>query len=261
MDLEIADHGAVITGASRGIGRAIARRLASEGVRTLLVARSEQALAEVGRECGERAAILALDVTAEGAAAQVAAAAQDQIGQVDILINNAGVSADRPLETLAAEDYQAQWEIHVLAPLRLMQTFAPAMAERGWGRIVNVASIAGRRPTPTNVAYSVAKSAELMLTRAFADHYAARGVGVNAVNPGPVENEMWTSAGGMADQVAARRGITREEVLAEVGASTPRGQSATSDEIAAVVALLCSPLAANVIGAGWQNDGGLVPFI
>jgi len=261
MDLEIADHGAVVTGASRGIGRAIALRLAGEGVRLLLVARSAEGLAEVAQACGGAAATLALDVTAAGAAEQVAEAARDQIGQVDILINNAGVSTDRPLDTLTPEDYQAQWEIHVLAPLRLMQTFAPGMAERGWGRIVNVASIAGRRPTPTNVSYSVAKAAELMLTRAFADHYAANGVCVNAVNPGPVENEMWTTPGGMADQVAARRGITREEVLVELGTSTPRRQSATSDEIAAAVAFLCSPLAANVVGAGWQNDGGLVPFI
>jgi 3-oxoacyl-[acyl-carrier protein] reductase len=261
MDLGLADQAAVVTGASRGIGLAVARRLSSEGARVLLVARSAELLDHAAQACGPGARTLTMDVTAPDAPERIAAAAAAELGQVDVLVNNAGTNYERPLDDLVAADFQAQWEVHVLAPLRLIQTFAPDMAERGYGRIVNVVSISGRRPTAINPAYSVAKAAELMLTRAFADRYAANGVCVNAVNPGPVDTEMWLESGGMADQVAQRRGMTAEEVMAATGAATPRGQFGTATEIAAVVAFLCSRLAANVVGAGWQTDGGAVPSI
>jgi 3-oxoacyl-[acyl-carrier protein] reductase len=146
-------------------------------------------------------------------------------------------------------------------PLRLMQRFVPAMARRGEGTVVNVASIAGRRPTPTNAAYSVAKAAELNLTRAFADHYAGRGVRINAVNPGPVETPLWVAPGGLADQIAERQGIKPEDVMAETGAATPQGRFGSAEEVAVVVAFLCSPHASNVVGSAWHTDGGAYPAI
>lgn len=261
MDLQLADHAAVITGASRGIGRAISVRLAQEGARLLLVARSETGLAETARMCGDRAAALVADVTDPATAGRIFDTACERLGQVEVLVNNAGVSADIPLAQITAEDFQTQFDIHVLAPLRMMQAFAPAMADRGYGRIVNVGSIAGRRPTQTNIAYSAAKAAELSLTKAFADYYAGQGVCVNAVNPGAVEGPMWMEPGGLADQIAEHKGLNREAVLASARSVAPRGEFATGEEIAPVVALLCSPLAANVIGAGWQVDGGSIQSI
>jgi NAD(P)-dependent dehydrogenase (short-subunit alcohol dehydrogenase family) len=261
MDLGLQDQAAVVTGASRGIGLAVARRLSSEGARVLLVARSTELLDQAAQSCGPGARTLTVDVTVPDAPELIAAAAAAELGQVDVLVNNAGTNYERPLDDLVAADFQAQFEVHVLAPLRLIQTFAPDMAERGYGRIVNVVSISGRRPTAINPAYSVAKAAELMLTRAFADRYAADGVCVNAVNPGPVDTEMWLESGGMADQVAQRRGTTAEDVMAATGAATPRGRFGSANEIAAVVVFLCSRLAANVVGAGWQTDGGAVPSI
>jgi 3-oxoacyl-[acyl-carrier protein] reductase len=261
VDLDLHSRGAVVTGASRGIGRAVALRLSAEGARVLLVARSEDALRDAAGECGSGATTLALDVNAADAPERIAAAAVTSVGEVEILVNSAGISADVPLDRLTVEDFQAQWDVNVLAPLRLMQTFAPPMAARGAGSIVNVASAAARFATATNAAYSVAKAAELMLTRAFADRYAASGVCVNAVNPGAVDTELWLGPDGLANQIAGRRGVDRDQVLAAARNATLRGQFGSADEIAAVIVLLCSPVAANVVGAGWQVDGGAVPLI
>lgn len=261
MDLQLADQAAVVTGASRGIGRAIAVELAREGARLLLVSRSEAGLTETAQLCDGRATFLCADVTEPDAARRIHAVAEERLGQVEVLVNNAGISADLPLPTITPDQFQAQFDIHVLAPLRLMQAFAPGMAARGYGRIVNVGSIAGRRPTQTNIAYSAAKAAELSLTKAFADYYAPHGVCVNAVNPGAVEGPMWLDPGGLADQIAANKGLDREAVLASARTVAPRGQFAVPEEIAPIVAVLCSPLAANVVGAGWQVDGGSIQSI
>jgi 3-oxoacyl-[acyl-carrier protein] reductase len=261
MDLGLRDTGCVVTGASLGIGRAVAIRLADEGARVLLVARSQDGLAESARRCGDRAATLAIDITRVDAAERIDKAARDHLGDVEVLVNNAGMSSLSPLDTITIEEMQAHLDVSVLGPMRLMRQFVPAMAQRGAGAVVNVASIAGRRPSSTNLAYSVAKAAQLNLTRAFADHYAGRGVRINAVNPGPVASPLWVAPGGLADQHAARRGISREQVMADNRTATPQGRYADPDEIAAVVVFLCSEQASNVVGAGWQTDGGAYPVI
>ena len=135
------------------------------------------------------------------------------------------------------------------------------MAERGWGRIVNVASSSGKRPGQSNVAYSVAKAGQLSLSRAFADAYAGRGVAINAIAPGPTSTGLWTGDGGLADQAAAAKGTTRDEALAAAAAKLPRGTLGTPEEIADVVVFLCSERAANVAGAAWSVDGGAVNVI
>src|SRR5579872_2669985 len=117
-----------------------------------------------------------------------------------------------------------------MGPMRLMRAIAPAMAERGWGRIVNVSSSSGKRPSGTNAAYSVTKAAGLSLSRAFADAYAGKGVLINSVTPGPVASELWLDAGGLADQAAAARGVSREQVLESTAARVPLGRMAREDE-------------------------------
>ena len=149
----------------------------------------------------------------------------------------------------------------MLGPMRLMRAAAPGMAERGYGRIVNVCSSSGKRPSGTNMAYSVTKAAQLSLSRAFADLYAARGVLVNAVAPGPIADELWLSPGGMADQIASVREISREQVLEQVGSRPPLGRFGAAEEVAAVIVFLCSARASNVTGAAWSVDGGSVPVI
>jgi 3-oxoacyl-[acyl-carrier protein] reductase len=149
----------------------------------------------------------------------------------------------------------------VMAPMRLMRAVAPAMAERGWGRIVNVCSSSGKRPSSTNTAYSVTKAAELSLSRAFADAYASRGVLVNAIAPGPVGSDLWLGPGGLAEQAAQARGVSRDEALEAAASRVPLGRLGKEREIAAVIAFLCSEAASNVVGAAWSVDGGSVPVI
>jgi NAD(P)-dependent dehydrogenase (short-subunit alcohol dehydrogenase family) len=264
MDLGLLDRACVITGASGGIGRATALALAGEGASLLLVGRREQTLGEVAAACrsaGVRAEPLALDVTDADAGERVLSTCLERFERADALVNGAGTSAVRPLESLSDAEWREQWDLHVMAPMRLMRAFAPAMAARGWGRIVNVCSSSGKRPSQTNVAYSVSKAGELSLSRAFADAYAARGVLVNAVAPGPIAGELWLGPGGLADQTAEARGISRDEVLAATAARTPLGRLGREEEIAAVIVFLCSEVASNVAGAAWSVDGGTVPVI
>jgi 3-oxoacyl-[acyl-carrier protein] reductase len=258
MDLGLRDRVCVITGASRGIGRATAVALAAEGAALLLVGRNQESLDETAGAIDGRAQTLALDVTSPDAGERVLAACQ---GRIDALVNNAGTSAVRPLEELTDAEWQEQWELHVMAPMRLMRAAAPEMAERGWGRIVNVCSSSGKRPSSTNAAYSVTKAAELSLSRAFADKYGARGVLVNAITPGPIGGDLWLSPGGLADQNAEAQGISRDEVLEATAKRTPLGRLGTEEEIAAVITFLCSERASNVLGAAWSVDGGTVPVI
>jgi 3-oxoacyl-[acyl-carrier protein] reductase len=176
------------------------------------------------------------------------------------LVNNAGASQARALDDLTDADWQEQWDLHVMAPMRLMRALAPAMADAGGGRIVNVSSSSGRRPSGRlDASYSVTKAAQLSLSRVFADAFAAQGVLVNAVTPGPIEGELWTGGGGLADQIAARTGQTRDEVLEGTHAGPPLGRMGTDEEVAAVIAFLCSERASNVAGAAWAVDGGSVP--
>ena len=200
----------------------------------LLVARGADALAEAaeevalpGAEAGGRAEALALDVTAEDAGERMLAAAIESFGALDVLVNNAGSARWRDLDEVPDEDWRAQYEINVMAPLRAMRAAAPAMAERGWGRIVNVCSTAGKRPSAAMPEYSVAKSAELSLSRLFADRHARSGVLVNAICPGPVDSELWMEPGGLLDQ--SQRALRRRQPRGGArGGRRRNGRSAAS---------------------------------
>jgi 3-oxoacyl-[acyl-carrier protein] reductase len=269
MELGLSGRGCVVTGASRGIGRETALGLCAEGANVLLVARDEQRLREVqeeavgaGKPAGGRAAVLALDVTDEDSGERMLATATEYFGGLDVLVNNAGAASWRDLDDIPDEDWRAQYELNVMAPLRAMRAAAPAMAERGWGRVVNVCSTAGKRPSAAMPEYSVAKAAELSLSRLFADRYAKSGVLVNAVCPGPTESEMWMAPGGLLDQSREMAGAaSREEALASAGSKRPIGRLAEATEIAAAIVFLCSERASYVAGAAWSVDGGTVQVI
>jgi 3-oxoacyl-[acyl-carrier protein] reductase len=245
MELGLEGRVCVVTGGTRGIGAATARMLAAEGARTLTVARS--------------GADIELDLTAPDAGERLLAACPEPPWA---LVNNAGTTGTRTIDELSDDDWNEQWQLHVMAAMRVMRTFAPAMAEAGGGRIVNIASSSGRRPSQTlDPAYSVTKAAQLSLSRVFAERWAAKGVLVNAVLPGPTATPLWLAEGGLADQLAARSGSSRDEVLESTHAKSLTGRMGREDEIAAVIAFLCSEQASNVVGAAWSVDGGTTQAI
>jgi 3-oxoacyl-[acyl-carrier protein] reductase len=269
MDLGLAGRACVVTGASSGIGRETALQLCAEGAKVLLVARGEERLVAAAQEAqraaepaGGATASLVLDVTDDDAGERMLAAAEESFGSLDVLVNNAGAARWRDLDDVPDEDWRAQYELNVMAPLRAMRAAIPPMAERGWGRVVNVCSTAGKRPSAAMAEYSVAKAAELSLSRLFADRYAKTGILVNAVAPGPVEAEMWMEAGGLLDQSLEMSGASsREEALAEAGSKRPIGRLAQAGEIASTIVFLCSERASYVAGAAWSVDGGTVQVI
>jgi 3-oxoacyl-[acyl-carrier protein] reductase len=180
MDLGLSGKRCIVTGASRGIGLATAELLAGEGARLLLVGRGRDALAAAAPQGAE---VLPADVTEPDAGERIVAACVERLGGVDVLVNNAGTSFLKPLDELSDADWDGQWQLNVRAPERLMRAAAPRMAEQGGGRIVNVVSTSGKRPSLRNAAYSVTKAAQLSLSRAYADAWVKRGVRVNAVAP------------------------------------------------------------------------------
>ncbi len=242
MDLGIAGRLAVVTGGGSGIGAALVERLRAEGAEALDASRST-----------------GVDVTRPDAPERVAELAGGR--DVDILVNCAGTSSVRPVDELTDADWELQWGLNVLGPMRLMRALAPGMAGRGWGRIVNVSSSSGKRASATSAAYTVTKTAELSLSRVFADEYAGTGVLVNAVAPGPVDGPLWMAEGAMLDQHAAAKGISREEALEAQRAKVPIGRMLHPHEQADVIAFLCSERASAVAGAAWSVDGGIVPSI
>ena len=249
MDLGIAGRVCVITGGSRGIGLETARMLRAEGAKVLLVARDAGRLADAaeGLDGGdEEIATLPLDITIDDAGEQMLGAALEAFGGVDVLVNNAGAAKYRDIFEVPDKDWRAQYELNVMAPLRAMRAIAPVLAERGWGRIVNVCSTA----------------AELSLSRLFADRYVKEGVLVNAITPGAVEAEMWLEPGGLLDQHVEKTGAAdRESALAGLAAARPNGRFATAEEIAATIVFLCSERASYVAGAAWSVDAGTVQVI
>jgi NAD(P)-dependent dehydrogenase (short-subunit alcohol dehydrogenase family) len=253
MELGLAGRACVVTGASRGIGRETARMLAGEGARVLLVARGAEGLDEAVAACregagdGGEAASIALDVTVPDAADRIVETCEERFGPVEVLVNNAGTAKWRPLEEVPDPDWQAAWDVNVMAPMRLMRTIVPGMRNRRWGRVVNVASTAGKRPSALMPEYSVAKAAELSLSRLFADQAAGDGVLVNAICPGPFKG---TRIGG---------GLTLqpEPELEEQWASTvPVRRMADPEELKGLVLLLASPAGSFITGAAHVIDGG-----
>jgi 3-oxoacyl-[acyl-carrier protein] reductase len=255
VELGLANRVCVITGSTAGIGRETARLLAEEGARVVTCGRRE-----AGPGVGEELHVAA-DLALPEAPGQLVTAAERSFGRVDCLVNNVGLAVQTSFDELRDEDWESLWQLNVMSYVRAIQAALPGMRERGFGRIVNVSSSAGKRPSTGMPNYSVTKAAVLSLSRLVADLYGKEGVLCNAVTPGPTASPAWLDPGGLADQVAARSRSSREEVLAGVAGGRPLGRFAEPEEIAAVIAFLCSDRASYVTGAAWSADGGTVSII
>jgi NAD(P)-dependent dehydrogenase (short-subunit alcohol dehydrogenase family) len=259
MDLGLSGRVCLVTGATGGIGLAAARLLAAEGARVVDSGRDPERVEQARAESGAEAGVVA-DVGQAGGP-ETAVATALELGALDCLVNNVGVAYDADFLQVTDEEWEEIWRVNVLSYVRAIRAAVPPMRERGAGVIVNVSSTAGKRPSTSMPHYSVTKAAVLSLSRLVADLYAGHGIRCNAVTPGPTATAAWLGEGGLADQQAARTGKTRDEVLASVGAGRPLGRLADPDEIAAVIAFLCSDRASYVTGAAWSADGGTVPII
>ena len=255
MELGLENRVCVITGSTEGIGRETARLLADEGARVITSGRRDE-----GPGVGEELHV-AGDLSLPEGPGGLVAAAEEEIGPVEVLVNNVGFAEIRPFDELTDEDWEQLWQLNVMSYVRAIQAVLPGMRERGIGRIVNVSSTAGKRPSTGMPDYSVTKAAVLSLSRLVADLYAKDGVLCNAVTPGPTASPAWLADGGLADQTAKRSGKSRDDVLADVGKGRPLGRLAEPEEIAAVIVFLCSDRANYVTGAAWSVDGGTVPII
>ncbi len=260
MRLGLENRVCLVTGSTAGIGLETARILADEGARVVVTGRDEgrveQARAETNAALG-----IACDFADPAAPGDVVARVTEELGPVAVLVNNVGVAYQRSFEELTEEDWAAMWQLNVMSYVRTIRAAVPGMREAGGGAIVNVSSTAGKRPSTGMPDYSVTKAAVLSLSRLVADLYAGAGIRCNAVAPGPTASPAWLAPGGLADQAAERSGKTREEVLEGVGKGRPLGRLAEPEEIATVIAFLCSDRSSYVTGAAWSVDGGSVPII
>jgi len=242
VDLGLADSVCLVTGSTGGIGLATAELLRAEGATVVTT----------GRSGGD----IQADLSQAGEPERVVAEAIAMHGRLDVLVNNVGYSEIRKLENVTDDDWQASFDINLMSAVRATRAALPGMRERGAGTIVNVSSTAAKRPSTGMPDYSVMKAALLSFSRLVADLYAKDGIRCNAVTPGPTATQAWLAEGGLADQQGER-----EEVLAKVASGRPLGRLAEPEEIAAVIAFLCSPRTSYVTGAAWSADGGTVPII
>ena len=243
---------AFVTGGGRGIGRAIAAALAGAGAAVTVVGRSEAPLREAVA-AGEAAGCAVADVTDAAAIKRQVAAAEGARGPIAILVNNAGSVESGPFGKTDPSVFAAMWNVHLLGAVHASQAVLPGMIARGFGRIVNIASIAGLKGYAYVTAYCAAKHALVGLTRALAAETATRGVTVNAVCPGYTDTALIRDS---IDRVAAKTGRDRADVLAEYQRDTPIGRLIRPQEVAAAVLYLCSPEAAAVTGTTLAVAGG-----
>jgi 3-oxoacyl-[acyl-carrier protein] reductase len=260
MDLGLRERVCVVTGSTAGIGYETARLLAAEGARVVVTGRDPDRVERARTEVGAVLGVIA-DLAEPGAPEALIARVTAEVGPVDVLVNNVGIAYQLSFEEVSDQQWEEMWQLNVMSYVRAIRAVLAGMKQRGRGVIVNVSSSAGKRPSTSMPDYSVGKAAVLSLSRLVADLYAGDGIRCNAVTPGPTATGAWLGDGGLADQQAQRTGRTRDEVLEALAKGRPLGRLAQPEEIASVIAFLCSDRASYVTGAAWSADGGTVAII
>lgn len=246
---------ALITGGGRGIGRAIAVAFAREGIRVAVAARTAEQVEQVAHEIGNGAIALVCDVADPESVTRMFTELREQLGDADILVNNAGIAESATLVSTTDELWHRHLAINLSGTFYCTRAALPAMLKKGWGRVINIASIAGKTGAPYIAAYSASKHGVLGLTRSVALEVATTGITVNAICPGYVETDM-VSRG--IEQITAKTGRTAEEALDSLKKMSPQNRLVTVEEVAAVALLLASDEGRGINGQGINIDGGTV---
>ncbi len=257
MSFGLAGVHAVVTGASRGIGAAVAAALINEGMRVSMLGRDPSTVGRVAQELGgnDRAVGIAADVTDSASVQAAFATARDHFGPVTLLVNNAGQAASAKFTETGETLWNRLMAVNVNGPYLCSRQAIPDMLQTGFGRIVNVASIAGLRGAAYISAYATSKHAVIGLTRSLAVEYAARNITVNAVCPGYVDTEIVKSA---IANIVSRTGRTEGEALAALVAGNPQRRLIQPREVADTVLWLCRPGSESVNGQSIVLAGGEV---
>jgi NAD(P)-dependent dehydrogenase (short-subunit alcohol dehydrogenase family) len=261
MDLELMGKVAVVTAAGKGIGLAITRALAAEGALVVAGSREIDALDAIDGVTG-----VALDLRPRDAPAKLVQRALDEHGRLDILVNNIGAVRIRNGGFLGTSDEEFAWgmDMNFWIALRTIRAALPPIIEQGGGSIVNICSInATFQPDKLTVDYGAGKAALLNLSLSLAQEFGEQGVHVNCVSPGPVATDLWLGRGGVAESIAAGAdgGLQTEDALAGARAAMATHRFTTPEEVATLTVMLASPRTANVTGANYLIDGGMVKTI
>ena len=244
---------ALITGGGRGIGRAIALAFAREGIRIAVAARTAEQINQVAAEIGNDSIAVVCDVSDPQSVTEMF----NEVGDVDILVNNAGIAESATLVNTTDELWHRHLSINLSGTFYCTRAALPSMLKKGWGRVINIASIAGKTGAPYIAAYSASKHGVLGLTRSIALEVATSGVTVNAICPGYVDTEM-VSRG--VERITSRTGRSAEEALDTLKKMSPQNRLVTSEEVAALALLLASDEGRGINGQGINVDGGSVLF-
>ncbi len=253
---------ALITGGGRGIGRAIALAFAREGADVAVAARTvaqvDQVAAEVNKKSGRRALSVACDVSDRASVESMFATVKDVFGRgPDIMVNNAGIAESAPIVKTDDELWDRHLAINLNGTFYCTRAALPEMLSRGWGRVINIASIAGKTGAPYIAAYSASKHGVLGLTRSVALEIATKGITVNAICPGYVDTEM-TSRG--VENITKKTSLTADQALESIRKMSPQNRIIDADEVAALALLLASEDGRGITGQAINVDGGSVLY-
>ena len=243
----------LVTGAGTGIGEAISRQLHAEGYRVTLLGRRREPLAALSATLGANSHAVSGDVTDRAGIASAFATARERFGDIEILVNSAGMAPTAPFHRLDFSDWQRTMDVNVSGVFHCSQIALEAMLGAGWGRIINIASVASLRGFPYASGYCASKHAVLGLTRAVALEVATQGVTVNAICPGYVDTDIVRAA---IAEIVSKTGRTEDEAMEHFTQSNPQGRLIEASEVASAVSWLCSDGAASVTGQAVAIDGG-----